>query len=250
MDTYILDYRKGLLYLCGLVVCILFLFTAPDGEAFFHKFLGLFGIAPGIPLGGNSTLYIFMLIPVATGIFCARKTFMHWRGYQRKFRGFNPLLRNAPWAVLLMLWLATSAITPSAQDLIYFRAKRQQTGLRAVTVSTWDERLSIEAAGHSRTYTYHLTFNNHGREAQTFSLKLLHHGFEGPKEIFVTDDAGDIKTFVLPPRQSVSFAGEFTVHCETWLYIYRGNTSSLFSVVLVNENERHSPNFLVRPPIL
>ena len=248
MDTNRLDYRKGLIYLCGLVVSILFLFTAPDGETFFHKLLGLFGIAPGIPLWGGATLYIFMGIPIAAGIFCARRTFKHWRGYHKRFRELNPLLRDAPWTILFLLFLVTISFTPSVQDRIYFQVVRRQTGLRAVTVSTIDERIGIESIGHYKTYTYGFIFNNHGHEVQTFNLKLLYDEWEDSQEVFVTDDTGDIKTFTLPARRSTVFVGAFTVHNEQW--VYRGYYTRLFSVVLVNENERHNPNFLVRPPIL
>ena len=75
------EYKRGLLYFGILMLCILLLFTTPDGKSIYYGLLGLLGINPGIPIGSGTTLYIYGIIPLAAIIVCIRKVFIYWRGY-------------------------------------------------------------------------------------------------------------------------------------------------------------------------
>ena len=128
------DYRKGLASFFGLMACILSFFTAPDGESFFHHFLGLFGIAPGIPMGGNSTLYIFMLVPLVLGIICVVKIVEYWHSYGVRFKDYNILLRYLPVLMLVLIFFSSNIIQPPLTDRMYFAITARRSGLRSITV--------------------------------------------------------------------------------------------------------------------
>jgi hypothetical protein len=78
-------------------------------------------------------------------------------------------------------------------------------------------------------------------------MRFIYEDFDGTREVYVKDYNGEKKTFALAPRRASHFRGEFATHQETSAESGRGR--SQFSVVLVNENERHSPNLLVRRPV-
>jgi len=243
------DYLKGLIFFCGLMLCTISLFTTPWGESLFHTFLGLFGISPGIPMSDNSTLYIFTLIPLIAGFICLSKMRYFWKGYNAKFNEYNFWLRKLPALVVIIAFMALVGMTPNAIDRIYSRMLHQQTGLRAVSVYATEPNLSFRFTGNMRTYSYGFVLNNHGQEVQSFNIKLVYEALDWPnntlihQEVFVQDESGNIKIFILPPGQS-HFSGGFTAYRETQFVSGSGNTR--FSVVLVNDYEQHNPNLLTR----
>jgi len=89
------DYRRGLLFFCIVMVCVISFFTAPGGEPFLYKFIGLFGLSPGISLG-SGTLYIYGLVPIIVIVLSIRKILKHWYSYGARFRGYNVFLRFLP----------------------------------------------------------------------------------------------------------------------------------------------------------
>ena len=248
------SYKKGLLYFCGLIVCITAFFTMPDGVALFHGFLGLFGIPPGIPFGSNSTLYIYMAIPLVVGIFCYKKMRRHWREYGEqvgtRFGDWNFLRRLPVFIGVVFLLFASDIVRvsyPPPLDRVYFAVLRQQGGLRAVTFRP-GEQLRYESEGNYRTYFYDFQLWNYGRETAVFYVKLEFEDIVGVNQVFILDHTGEPKTFILPSNPSPfgqrNFRDNFTVE-----HICPMNSGSFwggFSVILVNDNETHHPSVLVR----
>jgi len=99
------DYLKGLFFFCIAAVCVMLFFTAPSGEPLLYKFIGLFGLSPGIPLGATGTLYIYGLVPIAIIVLCIRKIIKYWHGYGARFSGYNILLRFLPVIIAGMVFL-------------------------------------------------------------------------------------------------------------------------------------------------
>ena len=247
MTTTKQDYKKGLLFFCGIAICILSFVTTPDGESLFHKLIGLIGIGPGIHIGDDVTLYIFMLIPIAAGIWFGKKVFKYWRGYGERFKELSILLRSLPVTILVAIFIATSAINPSVVDRIYFFVISRQQGLRSITVSA-PHTLAYEYSGDYRTYSYTIWLNNHGSEAQEFSVKLLYEDLDGRHKVMVRDEDGDIKIFTLMPGQPSSFSGEFAVPRDIW-DSWRSFNGFFSAVILVSDDEQHRPDLLVRRPL-
>ena len=244
------DYLRGLMFFICTIVCICSFFTAPNGESLFHNFLGLFGIAPGIPMGGNSTLYIFMLIPLVTGIVCIRKVFRYWQDYGLRFREYNILARALPAVIAILVFFSTNAVHPSVIDRLYFFALSQQNGLRAVSVyfpHDW-QFITFHASEGSRTYSYGFVLSNHSRDAHAFNVKVLYWDWNGLNETLITDMYGEAKVFTLFPRMSQTFSGEFTVPHESW--DEGSNFRGMFSLVLVDSTGQYEPDILVRWPIM
>jgi hypothetical protein len=251
------DYRKGLLYFCCLITCISLWLTTPDGDTLFYKFLGLFGLSPGIRLRDNSTLYIYMLIPLIAAIFSLNKVFKYWHGYGSRFREYSSLLRTLPvFIIAIPVLLGSNIMHPSGMDHIYNAAISQRSGLQAVTCYAANEQLSYEFTGNNWTYSYDLAFDNHGNEAVEFNVKLLCNIWDDIQEAIIKDDNGQTKTFILPPKQMAYFTGEFTAYHQTTTGSGSGNGTLSgndmwgFSVVILNDNEQHSPKRLVRRPLL
>ena len=246
MDMVKHDYYMGLVFFLGLIICIFSFFTAPDGVAYFDKFLGLFGISPGIPIGAAGTLYIYGIIPLGLGIFCGKKLYGYLRDYKMKFGRLNPRLHILPALAVIFLFWVSSAVQPSLIDRVYFFTVSRHDGLRAITVSVPNPRLTYEDTGDSRIYTYDMMLSNHGSETKVFNVRLSYEEFwrGGFNEVLVRDESGNIKIFTLPPRQTLFFWGEFAVYHETSVVGF-GSVQN-FSIVLANENETHSPNFLIR----
>jgi len=251
MDNIKSDYRKGLLYFGFLMVCISTTFTTPDGESIFHNFLGLFGISPGIPMGEHSTLYVFMLVPIIAGVICVKKVFRYWRGYRLKFKECNVLLRALPLVIVIpVLLLSNLIITPSGIDRIYFSVLSQRPGLQAVTFQPVSH-LNYTFTGSDRTYSYNFNLTNHGDETVEFNVKLVYidwssrdHEFNYT-EALITDNRAEAKEFVLLPGQSANFRGSFMTYLP--MEADGGSFTGVFSVMLLNEYEQHSPTRLVRP---
>jgi len=104
------DYRRGLIFFCVATICIISFFAAPDGEPLLYKFIGLFGLAPGISLGASGTLYIYALVPIAIIILSARKILKYWHGYGARFKEYNALLRFLPVIIAGIIFLIFSAL--------------------------------------------------------------------------------------------------------------------------------------------
>ena len=243
-----MDYRKGLLFFCGIVVCGLSFVTTPDGLTLFHQFIGLFGIGPGIPVGEGAMIYPFMLIPVVLFIFCAKKVFYFWQGYGTRFNEFNLFFRFLPVIIVVVTWLAFSAVHPSIVDRAYFAVIARHSGLRAVTMCASNQYVAIHFDENNREYSYGIILNNHGSEVQEFNIKLAYF-FEGASETFIRDGNGEIKTFMIPPHTRTTFRGEFTIY-PTESMSTSGNIHSIVTAItLVNENEQHRLHPLIRPPI-
>lgn len=235
--------KRGWLYFCGLVICVLSFFTTPDGLTLFHGFLGLFGISPGIPLG-NGSLYIFMFIPLITGIFCARKVY--------NLRHHDAIRIAA--SIGLVVFVILSSITPSVIDHLYFSAISRQSGLRAISFYQPSGNLSVNIQGYGRTYYYTLRLHNHSRDVQHFNVMLIYREWFGEVEeqdVLIRDANGEVKTFTIPPQQTFQFSGEFSDYNEIpmsmWGMGYHFNI--IFDIILATDNEQHRPVFLARRPV-
>jgi hypothetical protein len=107
-----------------------------------------------------------------------------------------------------------------------------------------ENNLEYRFTGNDRTYLYNFTFNNHSNEDVAFNVKLIFDDRNGSQEVLIKDNDGEAKIFNLSPRQTSYFRGEFTEYYPTTAD--SGRFQGVFTVVLVNENEQHSPISLVR----
>jgi len=89
------DYCRGVLFFCIVMGCVILFFNAPDGQPLLYKFIGLFGLNPGISLG-YGTLYIYGLVPIIAIVLSIKKILQYWHGYGTRFSGYNILLRFLP----------------------------------------------------------------------------------------------------------------------------------------------------------
>ena len=89
------EYKKGMVYFGGLMICLCLLLTTPDGVNIYMRLLGLVGLNRGIPIGDGSTLHLYGLPLLIAFIFCIKKILLHWRSYRSKFRELNTFLRDA-----------------------------------------------------------------------------------------------------------------------------------------------------------
>jgi len=247
------DFLRGLLYFGIIIFCMSLWIKTPDGDPLLYKLLGLFGLSPGIPLGANATLFIYPLIPLIAAFYCLKKVFKYWYSYGSRFKEFSSLLRALPVIIIAVPVLLGSGIMhPSGIDRIYYAGISQKSGLQAVTYYAKDEQLRYEFTGENRRFSYDfsydLRFVNFGQETVEFSVKFLYESMDGFQEVFLRDEHGEIQTFTLRPRQSTYSKGEFTEHLQATSY--SGSGRGGFSVVLVNDDERHSPKGLVKYPPL
>jgi hypothetical protein len=250
-------YKRGWPYFGGIVACLFMGLSAPDGVLFFYKLLGLVNIPAAIPLGETGTLHIWGIIPLGLIIFCALRLRRHWRGLLGdRFARLHGFLRVLPALIGTALLFTTNLITPSLIDRAYFAVVGRRSGLHAVTIwpGSNGSGMSMEFDGGRLTYSIRAKFINHGSEAQTFNIKLVYEEWypaTAQREIFIPDESGGIKSFTLEPRQFRFIFEEFTppYHDPTTAQIW-GRTTRPFSITLVNEYDTHSPNFLVRPPVL
>ena len=248
MDYDKLDFRKGLLYFTCLVFCVCMFVTTPDGVSLFHNFLGLFGISPGIPLGSNSTLYIYMLIPLIAGIVCLKKTLKYWHSYGSRFKEYKFYLYRLPIIIVIVpVLLFSNIVTPSGIDRIYYSLLSQRSGIQAITFYSANN-LRYEFTGNNRTFFYDFTLTNHGSESVEFQVKIEYRDSDGFQEVLVSDDNGNNRIFALPPKQGVSYRGNFTFHHQTTYD--SGSGQGIYTIVLLNDNEQHQPKELVRYPPL
>jgi len=237
------DYKQGLLCFICLVICIGLFFTVPDGDTLLYKFLGLFGLSPGIPVGKNSTLYIYMLIPLIGAIASLKKVFKYWQGYGSRFTSYNFFLRHLPTFIVIVVLFISNMVYPSIIDRAYFAIISQRSGLRAVTYYGSDT-LEYKYTGNIRTYSCDLLFMNHSNDIVNFNVKLIFDHHEGDQEVFVKDDNGQIKVFTLSPKQITGHYGQFTEYHQT--DYDSGGGSGIFSIILLNDREQYSPKRLVR----
>jgi hypothetical protein len=240
------DYRRGLLYFCGLLVCICLFFTTPDGESIFYRILGLFGIKPGIAIGSNSTLYVYWLIPIAAAIICIKKALKYWQGYGLKFKKYNYFLRVLPIIIIVPVFLvSTNMVSPSGIDRIYYAVVSQRSGLQAVTYSSADNFIEYQFSGSAWTYSYNITLENHGKDTLAFNIKLIPDRHERFREAFIRDSNGEVTVFILRPRERSSISGRTIEHHYQSTY-GSGKGSGTFSVVLINDYEQTSPDRITR----
>jgi hypothetical protein len=242
------EYKRGLLYFGGLMICICLWFTTPDGVNIYHGILGLFGISPGIPIGSGATLYIYGLLPLIATIICIKKVFVYWRGYGTRFKEFNAFLRLLPLFIALPVILLSNVIQPSLIDRMYYAILSQKNGLQAVSFFSAEDNLRYTFTGNYRTFTYCLALGNHSAEDVEFHLVFSYRDMDGMQEVYFMDATGDVKLFTLAPRQLTHYSGEFTAYIPT--PYESGSGRSVFSVILLNENEQHKPAVLVRRPLL
>ena len=104
MDSDRSDYRKGAIYFCILMICIV-MFASPDGVPILYRLLRMLGLSPGIAIGSNVTLYVYPLIPIALAIMCIKMIFRYWHSYGVRFRGYNVFLRYFPIIVAIPVLL-------------------------------------------------------------------------------------------------------------------------------------------------
>ena len=98
--------------------------------------------------------------------------------------------------------------------------------------------------GNYRTFAYNLALGNHSDENLEFRLMFIYQDMEGTQEVYFADENGNVRLIALAPRQMVHYLGEFSVsHYGT------SSGQSIFSVVLVSDEERHRPARLVRRPL-
>ena len=247
MENIKSEYKRGMLYFSGLMICICLLFTTPDGINIYMRLLGLFRLNRGIPIGSNATLHIYGLPILIAIIFCIKKIFLHWRSYGSKFRELNICLRLLPIFVALPVILLSNMFQPSLIDRIYFSMLSKQSGLQAVSFYSTDGNLRFWSSGNHTTITYNLALGNHSDEHLEFQLIFLYQDMEGTQEVCYTDENSNAKLIALAPRQFAHFAGDFTVYTPMSYGGFSGQ--SVFSVVLVSNDEQHTPTRLVRRPL-
>ena len=238
------EYKKGMVYFGGLMICIIISLTAPDGINIYMRLLGLFGLNRGIPIGSDATLHIYGLPLLIAYIFCIKKIFTHWRGYRSRFSELNICLRLLPIFVALPVVLMTNMFHPSLIDRMYFSILSRQSGLQAVSFYTTDNNLRFWSTENHRTFAYNLSLGNHSDEYLSFHMVFLYQDGEGSQEVYLVDENGDVRLLTLPPRQLINFVGEFSV-----MFYGTSGGSSIFSVVLVSGDDQHRPARLVRRPL-
>jgi len=230
------------------MICILLLFTTPDGKSIYYGLLGLLGINPGIPIGSSTTLYIYGIIPLVAIIVCIRKVFVYWRGYGSRFKELNTFLRVVPLLVVLPVIVFSNVVQPSLIDRVYFALLSQRSGLQAVSLYSAEDNLSYAFTGNNRTFSYNLVLGNHGNEDVEFQLVFSYQDMDGMQEVYFCDENGDATVFVLSPRQLAHFSGEFTAYIPT--SNDSGSGGSKYSVILLGEDEQYKPAHLVRRPLM
>lgn len=242
------EYKRGLLYFGSLMICICLLFTTPDGVSIYYGLLGLIGINPGIPIGSNSTLYIYGIVPLALIIICIKKVLAYWRGYGMRFKELNVFLRLLPLLVVMLVIMLSNVVQPSLLDRMYFAMLSQRSGLHAISFYSADDNLRYRFTANNRTFTYSFALGNHGDEDLEFHMLIFYQDKDGEQNVYFSDEHGDAKLFVLAPQQLSNFSGDFTVNIPT--HYDSGSGSSVFSVILLNEDGQHKPVRLIRCPIL
>ena len=234
------DYVRGLIHYCVLMVCICSFYKTPDGDSLFYKFLGLFGISPGISIGNNATLYIYSLVPLALAVYCIVGIFKYWYSYGLRFKKYNIFVRWLPIVIIIPVLLLSNFIYPSMIDRAYYAAISQRDGFRAVTHYVTDRYIRYEFTRTDRTFSYDFILTNHGKEAVEFNVKLSYENTDGiENDVVVLESSGELKSFVLQPKQSSRYNGEFTAYVHTTYE--SGSGDSIFSVVLFSDNEQYSP---------
>ena len=242
MDTNKRDYWRGLVHFSLAVLCVSAFFTTPDGDALLFKFLGLFGLSPGIPVGGGATLYIFPLLPLGLGFLSLRKVLKYWQGYGVRFRAFNPLLRFFPVLIAgVALVFSGMFFSPTLVDRLYFAHVGRQSGLQAVTVYTGENQLRWALREETQLSVQDFVIQNHGSDTVTFYVKLVPDHFG--EAVVIADAAGAPQAFTLDPNQQTWRDGEFFMPNSTGIY---GNGSGTFTVVLFNAEDEHRVTPLVR----
>ena len=241
------EHKRGTLYFGGLMICICLLLTTPDGVSIYLRLMGLLGINLSFPIG-SGTLYLYGLPPLIAIIVCIKKVLAYWRDYRSRFKELNAFLRMLPVLVALPVIMLSNVLQPSLIDRMYFAALSQQSGLQAVSFYSAEDNLRYWFLGNHRTITYNLTLGNHGDEYVEFHLVFSYQDMDGIQEVYFIDENGDAKLFTLAPRQLAHYSGEFTVYTPT--SYESGNGQSIFSVVLLSEDEQHRPARLVRRPLL
>lgn len=245
MDNEKSDYQKGLLYYCCLMICICSFFTTPDRDTLFYKFMGLFGISPGIQIGENATLYVYMLIPLLIAILSIRKVFAYWWHYGSRFREYSKFLRYFPLLITVVVFLVSANM-----ENIFYAVISRRSGLQSVVCyATNDRQLSYKFTGNIRTYSYDLTFENWGDEIIECKVKFLNdevNSYDLP-DTFIKDDNGEVKIFTLLPRQKTNYKSEFTEYHKTEDSSGVGYYSRP-SFVLLNDDEQYSPKPIIKSP--
>ena len=175
-----------------------------------------------------------------------KKIFLHWRSYRSRFRELNTFLRLLPVLIVLPVIMLSGMFQPSLIDRMYFSMLSQQSGLQAVSFYPTDSNLRFWSTGNHRTFAYNLSLRNHGDEYLNFHMVFLYQDREGSQEAYLIDENGDVKLLTLPPRQLIHFKGEFS---DTLMFYGDSGGSSIFSVVLISDDDQHKPVRLVRPPL-
>ena len=226
------DFLRGWLYFIGSVVCLCLCMRTPDGEILFYKFLGLFGVSPGIRLSDNSTLYIFGIIPAIIIIICVRKLFKYWQGYGVKFKNFNIFIRLLPVLVAVIVFIFSVTIINS----VYYSSVSRRDGVQAVIYYN-DSEIRYEFSGHIRDYIYSLNFENLSDKAVQFKVKFALDSRYDSREMFIIDDnSREAKIFRLEPNQARSYSGSFGELHEDYIIIERG---IIPVIILLNDEGEH-----------
>jgi hypothetical protein len=131
---------------------------------------------------------------------------------------------------------------------MYFATLSQRSGLYAVSFYSAQENLRYSFTANHRTFAYNFALGNHGDEAVEFHVIFSYQDMDGVQEVYFSDEYGDAKLFALAPRQLAYFSGDFTANIPT--HYESGSGNSIFSVILLGEDEQHRPARLVRRPIL
>ena len=228
------DFIKGLPYFIGAAICLCLSMQTPDGENLFYKFLGLFGISPGIRLSDNSTLYIYGLIPGIIIIICILKIFRYWQSYGIKFKNFNIFIKLLPVVIALVVFVFSANIINN----IFFNTVSRRDRVQAVIYYN-DSEFRYEFSGSIRNYIYSLNFENLGDEAVEFKVKFTLAQKYGSREMFIIDDnSREEKIFKLEPNQARNYSGSFGELHEDYIIIERG---VIPVILLLNDEDRHEP---------
>ncbi len=247
MDNNKKDYWLGLTYFFVSALCICSYFKTPDNDTLLYKFLGIFGIPPGIPIGQGGMLYIYGLFVLIIMIICIKKAIKYWWSYGERFARYNIILRYLPVIVSIIVVLICFNI-----NTIYYSAKSISGGLRAIVFydNSSQNHINYRLYNDIITYEYYFAFENFSNEDQEFKVKIDNSRWNYddviPSEIVIKDDNGEDEVFSLAPKQRRVFSGSFNEKSPT--YNNEGEQFSGFldaKVILYNEHEQCTPKPIV-----
>ena len=199
----------------GVIFCVFLFFESPFGESNFNELLMVFGISPGIPMGSNSTLYIYGFLLIAALVICIKRVFKYWHSYGLRFKDYHFVLKYLPLIIGLPLIMQSFiTINPSLTDRMYFFILSRQRGVNAVTYHMPSDFRVTTHDGENLIHSYSIIFQNHGNTPVAFTVILGWDNFpfspiESRNEVLIMDANNNPKTITIAPRASAFFNGDF-----------------------------------------